>query len=112
PSSTTARYAPDHQRSCWSIGSSGSMATGYAIKAVRDAALETAKSLYGNRPRPAPAYQDCSNGLVVDSRKYGSPTEIASNPKIAIAGVTGVDAVQRTGGRSGSTVTLTSSSAA
>src|SRR5579872_1126152 len=73
-STTTAAYPASHQRNCVLEGSKGSMTSGNASRASRQAVLETAYSQYGSLPVVAPAYQDCTSGLVLDRTKKGRPT--------------------------------------
>ncbi len=85
-SAARTAYPPDHHRSCALCVNNGSIATGYASSASRDAAFDSANNLYGNAASPDPANHDCSSGLLADNRKYGNPTDISSTPSIDSAG--------------------------
>ena len=97
----------DQQRNWTGVASAGSIARGYASRASRHAVLDSANSQYGSFAPRGPAYQDCTRGLVVESRKNGSPTDAASARRIDSEGL---PAVHSTRGRRGSTARLAASS--
>ena len=53
------------------------------MSASIDARFDSANSRYGLAPCRARANQTWTSGLVVDSRKYGSPMVAASRPRIS-----------------------------
>src|SRR5262249_46881554 len=69
-----------HQSLCSERVSAGSIRTGYARSAARHPTLLATDRKYGSAaPRArVPAYHRCNSGLVVDTAKNGSPTEISS----------------------------------
>src|ERR1041385_4091816 len=95
---TNPAKAMDQQMSWMRVGIRGSIQTGYAARASRAPAFESAKSREGC----APGYQLCSSGLVAERRKYGKPRTAVSRPRIRHVGSSPLAGFQKEPGITGS----------
>jgi hypothetical protein len=81
---TKTTNAADQSLACVVVESFGSRRKGYVKSPARDAAFDSANRRYGvvlNRK-----YHACNSGLVVASRKYGSPTVLDRSRRMRRAG--------------------------
>src|ERR1041384_3500653 len=80
-SANTAKRSDQPQPS-WLRSNSGSNSTGKPSSARSEAKLESANRGDGPAPRKRRQYQDCSGGVVVESRKYGRPIVATSRTRM------------------------------
>ena len=84
--STNAAYSVDHIQPSWGSVNRGSNSTGKPSSASSDAKFESANRRYGTTAWKRRQYHACSSGVVVDSRKYGSPIVAVSSSRIRAIG--------------------------
>src|SRR3990167_5332370 len=72
-STTSTAYSADQPQPSCLRSKNGSNRSGKPISASSEAKLESANKRYGTALRNLPQYQAWSSGVVVESRKYGSP---------------------------------------
>jgi hypothetical protein len=76
-----------------------------------EAKFESANRRYGIPSRCVRAYHACNNGLVEESRKYGSPTVTESSARMVREGCAAPTLFQPGWGRMGSAAKLTARAA-
>ena len=108
PTNTT--YSADQPQPRAARSNHGSSRTGKPSSASSDAKFDSANSRYGTALRKRRQYQDCSSGVVVDSRKYGRPIVAASSSRMRSVGSSSPCGFQVEDARIGSDSSETASS--